>query len=121
PDAWQIQYFGSINSPQAAPNADPDGDGASNLQEYLAGTDPTKGNNYLKIDSVQFNQTQIVIQFSAVAAKTYSVLYASNPNGPWFKLADVPAQSTSHTMTVSDSNNLAGAGRFYRLTTPATP
>ena len=34
PDAWE-QAFG-VNDPQA----DPDGDGATNLQEYLAGTDP---------------------------------------------------------------------------------
>jgi len=37
PDAWQIQFFGSISSPSAAPGADPDGDGFSNLQEYLLG------------------------------------------------------------------------------------
>ena len=38
PDYWQLQYFGH---PGVAPNADPDGDGISNLQEYQNGTDPT--------------------------------------------------------------------------------
>ena len=37
-DAWEIQYFGRIG---ADPNADPDGDGMTNLQEYRAGTNPT--------------------------------------------------------------------------------
>ena len=32
PDTWQIQYLGSIDLPQSAPGADPDGDGFSNLQ-----------------------------------------------------------------------------------------
>jgi hypothetical protein len=38
PDWWEVRYFGSI---AALPTADADGDGISNLQEYLNGTDPT--------------------------------------------------------------------------------
>jgi hypothetical protein len=38
PDAWEQQYFGHIG---VDPNADPDGDGLTNLQEFQAGTDPT--------------------------------------------------------------------------------
>jgi len=38
PDAWEMQYFHSLV--QGATN-DPDGDGFSNLQEYLAGSNPT--------------------------------------------------------------------------------
>lgn len=38
PDSWEVQYFGGL---QQAAAGDPDGDGASNLQEYQAGTDPT--------------------------------------------------------------------------------
>lgn len=36
-DGWGIQYFGHIG---VDPNADPDGDGWSNLQEYQNGTNP---------------------------------------------------------------------------------
>src|SRR5260370_958956 len=39
-DAWQVHYFG-LTTPNAAPTADPDGDGQNNLFEYIAGTDPT--------------------------------------------------------------------------------
>lgn len=41
PDWWQQKYFGRLG---IDPNADPDGDGWSNLREYLAGTDPTRAN-----------------------------------------------------------------------------
>jgi hypothetical protein len=40
PDWWQIQYFGSINNPQAAPNAAPAGDGVPNWLKYSSGLDP---------------------------------------------------------------------------------
>ena len=38
PTAWELAYFGATG---VNPNADPDGDGVSNYQEFLDGTDPT--------------------------------------------------------------------------------
>ena len=57
PDWWRQWFFGSgttINSNSCA-SCDPDGDGVSNLQEYLRGTDPTNSasaNTTLYADSV---------------------------------------------------------------------
>src|SRR5207244_10367091 len=51
PDAWEIQYFGSISDPRATPDADPDGDGFTNAQEYLAGTSPGDASRAQKLDS----------------------------------------------------------------------
>ena len=121
PDTWQIQYFGSIGSPQATPGADPDGDGFSNLQEYLAGTDPTNVNSYLKLDSIQVDQGRIAIQFTAMAGRTYSILYNASLESTWTKFADVPAQSSSHVISINDSVSNLGTGRFYRLATPSLP
>ncbi len=50
--SWQIQYFGSTNNPNAAPTADPDGDGQDNMAEFLAGTDPTGGASTFRITSI---------------------------------------------------------------------
>jgi alpha-tubulin suppressor-like RCC1 family protein len=44
PIAWEIAYF---NATGIDPNADPDGDGVSNYQEYLDGTDPTNPNSVM--------------------------------------------------------------------------
>lgn len=38
---WQVLWFGDYNSPNAAAGADPDLDGQTNNDEFLAGTDPT--------------------------------------------------------------------------------
>ena len=44
PDWWMIKYFGhpiGMAGDQSLAQDDADGDGMSNLQEYIAGTDPT--------------------------------------------------------------------------------
>ncbi len=45
-DAWQVQYFGLPPNPDAAPSADPDGDGFVNLLEFQTGTVPTNSASY---------------------------------------------------------------------------
>ncbi|HLF54898.1 MAG TPA: hypothetical protein VI612_04205 [Candidatus Nanoarchaeia archaeon] len=41
-DKWRMDYFGCIDCPEAAVDADPDNDDLTNLQEFQAGTNPTK-------------------------------------------------------------------------------
>ena len=48
-DEWKIKFFGSVDSPNAAPDADPDKDGSPNWQEFLAGTDPTDAKSHLHL------------------------------------------------------------------------
>jgi sugar lactone lactonase YvrE len=40
-DEWRQNFFGSLDDPAGADDADPDGDGIPNWQEYRNGTDPT--------------------------------------------------------------------------------
>jgi hypothetical protein len=48
PDDWQMLYWGSKPSGWSAAAGDNDGDGATNYQEFLAGTDPTDPRSVLK-------------------------------------------------------------------------
>ncbi len=41
-DAWQVTHFG-LSDPQGHGDADPDGDGLTNAQEFLAGSNPHEG------------------------------------------------------------------------------
>jgi hypothetical protein len=50
--AWQLQYFGCTNCPQADANADPLGKGMSNTNQFLAGFDPTNPDAALRIVNI---------------------------------------------------------------------
>jgi hypothetical protein len=56
PDWWRQQYFGgngmTTNVPGSCAACDPDGDGMSNLAEFLAGTDPTNNADSFHIISI---------------------------------------------------------------------
>jgi autotransporter-associated beta strand protein len=46
---WQIDNFGSIENPAGHPNADPDTDGMTNLEEYEAATDPNNATSFIPL------------------------------------------------------------------------
>jgi hypothetical protein len=116
PDAWELQNFGTIN---IDPNADPDGDGQSNLQEYLAGTNPTNGTDYLHITAESFASggTSATLTWSSVPTRFYYIQKtpALNPPPTWFdsglSLISPSAGSTT-TRSFADTN---APMRFYRV------
>ncbi|MDB6056012.1 MAG: hypothetical protein JWN25_3535, partial [Verrucomicrobiales bacterium] len=121
-DSWEIVYFGSINDPRATASADPDFDGANNLQEFIAGTNPLDAGSRLQINVPVVTANSISLSFSAVAGKSYSVLYRDSlAQGSWLKLSDVSPQSQDGLVTVQDSTVRNPAGRFYLIVTPAIP
>jgi hypothetical protein len=50
PDAWEILWLGGINKP---PGGDNDGDGSSNLNEYLTGTNPNDANSFFHLTIIK--------------------------------------------------------------------
>jgi hypothetical protein len=101
------------------PNDDPDGDGATNLEEYIAGTDPHDGLSYLKIDRISVGGTTS-LQFFALSNRNYTVKFANDlSSGGWSNLAHVFVRASNRVETVIDSN--AVPQRYYRLVTPYQP
>ncbi len=120
PDLYEVQY--GLNTNNAADAfGDLDGDGMSNLAEFIAGTDPSNPASFLKIE-----QTTVpglaTLRFGAVPGKTYTLQYADAlPAGPtgWFRLADFASRTNARIESVQDSN--WSTNRFYRAATPWQP
>jgi hypothetical protein len=68
-----MQYFGCTTCPQAAETADPDGDGLSNLQELLAGTDPTNSASAFRILSLSPEGDDLRIIWATAGGRTNEV------------------------------------------------
>ena len=68
PDAWERAFFGEEGGPQAEPEADWDGDGPLNREEYVAGTDPTNRASVFRLAIARTNG-QSVVGFDALPAQ----------------------------------------------------
>ncbi|HXI84031.1 MAG TPA: hypothetical protein VNL17_08080 [Verrucomicrobiae bacterium] len=111
-DDWEVQYFGQIG---IDPNADPDGDGFSNLQEFAAGTDPTNSSSALRITSIVANGPDIVISFTTCSNKTYDAQYNDDlTTSNWSGVAtNIPG--TGAIVSTNDPGAASLTNRFYRV------
>lgn len=114
PDAWKIQYFGTTNVDLSA---DMDGDGLSNLQEYIAGCTPTNAGSRPKI-GIDLQSGIPTVDFNGVTQRLYSVDFKTNLFNAWTPLVtDVWGSNVAQFVTLSSSN----AMRFYRFRVRLAP
>jgi len=117
PDDWEQAYALDPDDPADAAR-DADGDGLTNLQEYRSGTNPREVSSGLKFDSVSTFDGTVVLQFTAVANRSYTIQFRDDlAVGQWQKLTNVLAGASTRAIDVPDRNGGA-LDRFYRLATP---
>jgi hypothetical protein len=120
--AWRQQYFSAADLANPAKEttvwgdtADPDGDGRSNLQEYVAGTVPTNAASRL-VFSVERGVGAVRFRITPrVDGRTYTVLVSNNLSGPYTPLTNPQTQIIGNDLILTDPTPLAGGTRFYRL------
>ncbi len=125
-DAWMMAHFGHPSGQAgdlSRAGDDPDGDGLTNLQEFLAGTDPRNPNSRLTATVTTTGIVgQMTIQFTAQANTSYTVQFKNTLSDvSWQKLTDVAPAGTTQAMSVIDTTIGANTARFYRVVAPAQP
>lgn len=80
PADWRIRYFGEgyRTDPRAAVEADPDGDGSTNLQEFVADTDPLDPLSGFAVGIRAVPE----IRFASVPGRTYRILRRTSVTDP---------------------------------------
>ncbi|HPY30918.1 MAG TPA: cytochrome c3 family protein [Verrucomicrobiota bacterium] len=125
-DAWQIQYFGSVTHPDAAPNATPAGDGIPNWLKFALGLNPTVPGLVLPDGVIWANgtpgtggsdQIQIFtaaeIVFHTEIGKNYQLQSISSLGGGWQNIgAPVTGTGEAYSFVTPTRNH---PQQFYRV------
>jgi hypothetical protein len=117
-DNWELAHgFNPFNAADAV--LDKDRDGISNLQEYIAGTDPRDASSYLAVDKIE-SGANTTVTFGAAAGRTYTIQFTDSLSPVnWQKLVDVFGGTNGTTAQVNDQPPVST--RYYRIVTPAQP
>jgi hypothetical protein len=114
-DEWRTAFFGSYTNISAGDSLDPDGDGASNWQEYIAGTNPTNGQSKLQFSSITAAgaPSQVTLSWLTAPGKTY--LLQSSPSLGASSWTTINTASGDGTLFQYPVPNSSGKGNFYRI------
>ena len=118
PDWWLLQYFGHTTGSAAdlsRTEDDADGDGVTNLAEYLAGTDPRSAGSYLAIRSITAGvDSPVELTWGSVSNKLYTVQKAASLTAGFTNLQQHILGMPPQNSYIDTSADAAGQ-YFYRL------
>jgi hypothetical protein len=122
PDTWEDAH--NLNRLSASDaGQDADNDQFTNVQEYIAGTNPRNASSRLAITTLVHDfasgGASLKVQFQAMTGKTYTVQYRNSTalSSRWQSLAAVPA-GAERTVEIEDVNAAGRTDRYYRIVTP---
>lgn len=113
-DRFQREFFVTPFAANAAPGLDPDGDGFSNYDEYVAGSNPTDRNSVLRFESITWNAAGATLRWNSAAGRKYR-LSTRDPRAAganWVSLGQV---TSSGPQTDYAHPGASSAAMLYRL------
>jgi type VI protein secretion system component Hcp len=114
PDGWESFYGLDFHAADSA--LDTDGDGLSNLHEFIARTNPRVAESTLRVTAVQKGTPgSYQLSWLSVVGLNYRVESAPAPSGPWTFVKNVASAGTGTTSTVVTG---APPAMFFRVATP---
>lgn len=118
PDSWEWWRFGSLTRTSGEAREDGDGDGASDRNEYLAGTDANDAKDYLAIRGLQrvAAPPAMHLSWNTVTGRLYTVTIAASPCEPFGAAPDfIDRAATGTSMTYTNGEAGLPGTRFYRI------
>lgn len=102
-DTWEMLYFSSLIDP----SADPDGDGQTNLDEFIGGSIPTDTSSFFKIQDL----TPPSLSWNSIIGRTYTIYRTTDLNLPFVKITTTSSSPFSDTTTNPEQSSY-----FYKIT-----
>jgi uncharacterized repeat protein (TIGR01451 family) len=113
-DSWELKY-GFSPSDRSDAIQDADGDGLTNLQEYLAGTNPRDPNSIFRIETFQISSNTCRIRFNSVLGKHYRLERSTEfPGRNWLTVSNSIVASGT-IMELLDPVDTRSSGQWYRV------
>jgi uncharacterized repeat protein (TIGR03803 family) len=124
-DDWRKASFTAselLNLNISGPDADPDGDGFSNFQEFKISTLPKSRSSHLRVNSTVLSGNQLTISWPSVIGKVYTIQYSTDLKN-WNAVSpQIIANSQTSTWIDNGSSTGGSVGlqqkRFYRVVVP---
>ena len=115
PDAWELQYFHSTNAPSGGATNDWDGDGASNLDEFRSGMNPTDADSCFRLTDIAPHGPATTLLWTAAPYRWYGVEATTNLiGGNWDPVGTVTNLDGSGPCQFDAPANSLPA-RYYRV------
>ncbi len=121
PDWWEMEHFGTL---AYHATDDSDGDGFSNLQEYISRTDPNLTGPLLALKSPVISLSsagatsgrQLTLTFPTLAGAIYQIEWSATLADPSWQVLGSPVSGTGSEIEIIDPMDIAlHPQRFYRL------